>query len=304
MEERTLEDNDERLIKIKRSKEGMVEDVVDSLTGEMGEVEEETEVLLDFPEQDEEEIDEGLVGLTPEMLEKELARREEAAKKAQEKHDELLAEGNRLLAEGDFEGSEPFFAQALLYNPVSFEASSGVWTARTKDYTDLEPLFDEDNAYEISEAEPNVKELLREKVGGRLSSMRYEMEREAEPLRVSVKAGQDSRRDAFKQNRNYYLWRTLILFSVFIVMAVGAVISATFLVRTTSILPIVFLCVGGGLAFAFIIVSLIFMRKLLVADRLCRDNEKLSSTKEGARLAELEDRLACIACVLDDEADE
>ena len=60
----------------------------------------------------------------------------------------------------------------------------------------------------------------------------------------------------------------------------------------------------GVVAIVFLVITLIFTRELLVANRLVRDNERLTSTEDGAYLAELEERLSCLHDVLDDEEEE
>ncbi len=296
MDERILDDEDERLIKIKRTQEGT--DAVDALLEE-GE-EDETEVLLDFPEEGE-EYDEDLVGLSPEQLAAEKARREEEARKAQEECDSLVAEGKALLEEGKFEEAETFFDQATLFVPNDTEAVRGLWLARTQNFTSTEPFYDEDYALEVAQSTDEVKGFIRENAGEKLEGERKELLREAEPLREKVKAGQDSRRGAFLANKKYYAWRTLAVLAAAVLAIVGILVSASFLTSTRSSLPVVFLIVCAVLAVVLVIVWLLFLRKLLVAVRLCRDNEKLSSTQEGEVLAEIEDKLRCLADVLDDE---
>lgn len=299
MERRVLEEDELRTIKVKRNADGGIEDVIDPLAEG---IKEEDELVIEIEEPESDEYDEDLVGLTPEQMKAEILRREQAEKEARKKHDELLGEGQARLNEEDFEGAVPFFVQALLYDGESKEAKRGLWQARTRNFTDDKPFYEEETALEAAQSDGETKAYLRAQVGERLSADRAKLEEEAAPLRERVSEGQKKRRGAFQANRKYYLLR----FSVFAIAAVlfliGGGISASFLVRTTGSAPLICLICFAVLAVAAAIVALLFSRKLVVASRLCRANEKLSSTEEGATLELLERKLDCLKLVLDDDA--
>jgi len=125
-------------------------------------------------------------------------------------------------------------------------------------------------------------------------------EREAEPLRETVAAGQASRRGAFAENRKYYLVRTAVAAAVVFLMIVGIAVSAYFIVRTTTNIPLILTGVFGGLTFVSLVVALMVGRKLLVANRLCRENEKMGSTEDGERLEDLERTIESLKLYLED----
>ena len=291
-----LDNEDPRKIKVKKNAVGGVEDVTDELAPETGE-ESEDEVFLELPE----EYDEDLVGLTPSQLQKELERREKAAEEARAERDRLLAAAEEYLAKGSYEEAEPLFSQALLYDPESARAGEGVWICRTRNFKDLEPLYELENAQEINYSVPVTKAFVRARAGEKLKADRAEYEAEAAPLEESFAGAQDERREAFRDNRNYYLVRFLACTVLFFLFGISAGISATFVYRTQEITPFILIGVFGGLALVFLVVGVIFSRKLLVAQRLCNENEKLSSTEEGARLSYLRGRLLCLKLILDDE---
>ncbi len=297
MEERMLEEENERLVKITKNANGETEDVLDTLVEGELEQEEQTEVLLEFPE--EEEFDETLAGLSPQEVAAELARREAAAREAQEKHDELLSAGNALLEKEQFEEAEEAFEEALAYLSDSFEAGKGLWLARTRSFSNLEVFFDEDISLAVAQSSDEVKAFVRENAGEELTKQRRALEEEAQPIRERVSAGQNERRTAFKAHRNYYLWRTLGFVACFALMLTGALVSASFLVRTTEITPTVLLITFAVLALVALCIALGFGRKLYLAQKMCSDNEKLSSTKEGAYLAGIEEKLERLQEVLD-----
>lgn len=294
MEERIIDN--EREIKIKRKREGM--DAVDALSDEAEGEEElsEEELILEIPEG--EEYDEELVGLTPTQLKEELARRERAIREAREACEKLTAEGEEKLAAGAYEEAEELFAAALSYDAENVNAGKALWLARTERYTKDDAFFRDTYAEEFAALPDEVRESVLGGMGESLRAQREELRREEAPLREEVEGKQAERREAFRANRAYYLRPFGICFALFAVFLLGLGISAGFLYRTTTMIPIILMGVFGGLAFVLLIATVVLSRKVLVADRLCRENEKLSSTKEGARLAVIEEKLRCLDLVL------
>lgn len=292
MEERIIDN--EREIKIKRRREG--DDVVDALADGGEETLPEEELVLELPE---EEYDEDLVGLTPSQLKEELERRERALREAREESEKLTLAGAEKLGEGAFEEAESFFAQALTYDPENAEAGKGVWQARTKEFADYEPFYQKENAEELGGAPEEVRAFVKERAGARLEGEREAFRAEERPLREKVEESMEFRRGYFRDNRNYFLVRFGIFFGLFALCLVGAGISASFIYSTRGITPIVLIACFGGAALVMLAVAIVFARKLVVANRLCRENEKLSATEDGARLAYLQDRLHCLDLVLD-----
>lgn len=299
MEERIIDDP--RKIKVKRNVAGGVEDATDALADEAERSVGEEEIALELPETD--EYDEDLVGLTPSQLKAALEQRERAAQEAREERDKLLREGRKEREAGNFAGAEPYFVQATVYDPDCLEAKEGIWCCRTREFKDLAPLYELANAKEIADSGDGLKAFVRERAGERLRADREEYEREVAPLRETFAGAQNERREAFRKNRDYYLVRFGICFGVFLLFVLAAGVSAYFIVRTMSVLPIALVGTFGGLALIALIAALVYAHKLYVAQRLCSDNEKLSTTGEGARLSELEGRLLCLKLLLDDGDD-
>jgi len=302
MEERILDEEEGRSIKVKRTKEGAIEDVVDALAAEAAEGGEETEeeIVLDIPEEGE-EYDEDLVGLTPEQLKRERERREKAAEEARKKCEELTLEGEARLQSEDFEGAVPFFAQALVYEPEDLRAGKGYWIAKTENFTIPELFYDEDVALEAAQAPEEVREFLLSHIEEGLIADRKTLLKEQEPLVEVVEAGKEKRRGAFLANRKYYRVRMLAVAALFVAMIVGCIVSATFIVKTTSLLPVILTACFGGAGVLLLIVGLLVGRKLILASRLVRDNERLSSTEDGKKLLAIQKKLALISEILGDE---
>ena len=301
MEERLIDKEDERLIRIKKKAEGV--DAEDALAPEGGEnaenAESEEEVLVTLPENDE-EYDEDLVGLTATELKRELERRKKAEEEAKAECGKLVAAAEEELANGNFEQATALYVQATYYSFADDEIHKGLWTARTKNFTDNSPFYDSENAEEFSTASDEVKLFVREKVALSLKKERAELEKEEAELAPQVLEKQESRRGAFADNRKYYSVRLLIFLGILVAFGIAAGVSGYFIVRTRTDVPLIMTCVFGGLALISFITALVFFVKFINAQKLCLVNEKLSSTEEGAHLVELRDKLECLKLILED----
>lgn len=300
MEERIIDDP--RKIRIEKTAAGGVKDATDELAPETAA--EEEDVLLDLPEELDENLDEDLIGLSPSQLKAELERRERAAEEAVRERDKLLAEGERALQAKNYAAAEPYFVQAAVYDPACARAGEGIWISRTQNFTDLEALLEPQNAAELSEADEGTRAFVKGHAGERLEAERVACLAEAGPLEASFTAKQTARRGKLNDNRSYYLIRFLIVFGVTVLLLAAAAVSAAFIVRSRGLLPVILTAAFGGAALLVAIVLAVYARKLVVASRYCRENERLSSTEEGMRLEELRQRLDSLALVLDGKQDE
>ena len=290
MEERIIDR--EREIKIKRK------------AGETDAVEEELEdeVVVELPEEYDENVDEDLVGLTPSQLKAELARRERAAEEARAERDRLLGEGEQLLGENKYAEAESFFVQARVFDPESDRAREGLWASRTHGFTEIEPLLKLEIGDELEDAEAD-RRLLCEKMGALLRQTHEGYSAEERAIAPEVEGKQAERREAFRANRKYYLVRFCIVFAVMALMIVGCAVSASYIVRTQTIIPIVLAASFGGCALIVFFVLMIFARKLFVANRLCARNERLSATEAGERLVYLRTKLYVLNIILKEDAE-
>ena len=298
MEERLVDKDDERLIRLKKTAEGT--DAQDALAEDNAE-EVEEEVLVTLP--DGEEYDEDLVGLTPSQLAKELARRKKAEEEARAECQKLVAVAEEALAAEDYERAASFFAQATCYSFADAGIVKGLWQARTKNYTDLSPFFNKEYAEEFAVSDEEAKAAVREKVKEELDEKRTEVKEEIEKISPSILEKQEERRQAFLANRRYYAVIFMILFGVTAAFIVGLAVSASYIVRTLSILPVVLTACFGGLALVAFFAAFALLVKFSGANRLCRVNEKLSATEEGAHLVELQERLECLDLILEENAE-
>ena len=297
MEERIVDKDDERLIRIKRTKDGV--DAEDALAQE-GEEEQSEEVVFEIPD---EEFDEDLVGLTPSQLQRELERRRKAEEAEKTEYVKLLSAAEALAAEEKYAEAEPLYAQAACYPFADERAVTGLWTARTKNFTDFAPFYVAEYAEALSEADEKSKAFVREKAAS-LREERVRLADEERALAPSVLEKQEERRQAFAENRKYYLVRALALVGAMLLCIIACAVSANYIVRTQSIAPVVCTAVFGGVAFILFVAALVYLRKSSLAQRLCRMNEALSSTEDGAKLETLRGKIACLDCVFEDRAEE
>ena len=303
MEERIIDQDELRKVRVTRTDGGL--DVVDDTLPEdaVPPAEQDEEGIAELKEEyavefEGEEYDEDLVGLTPTQFKEEMERRERLAREAHEASEKLCAEGDVLAAAEDFAAAEEKYESALLQEPSSERAEHSLWAARTKNYTSDEALYTRRVAEEFPDASEEVRARVFEVFGDGLRADRAETQAEAEPLRAAVEEGQRTRRGPFRANRNYYMVRLGIALGVLALFLVGICVSASFILRTQSPAPVALTGAFGVLAFAALVMLVYFSRKTFVAVRLCRENERLTSTEEGTRLAELEEKLACLALVL------
>ncbi len=287
MEERILDEDEGRGIRIKRTADGETDAVE-------GTAAEEEEVAFDFPE----EYDESLAGMTQAQVEEELARREKAKQQALETYRKLTDEGNALLAEEKFAEAEEKFAEAVMYETENDEAVSGLFAAATENFTDAERLYTEERAGDIDRFETGRK-ILREKFGEKLSEERRIYDEEIARLKPAVEAKRAERREAFASNKKHYIiWTSISLFLA-AVFAIATAISADNILKTSDgTLPIAFTVTFGVLTFVSVTMLAVFGVQLIGANRLCRMNEKPGSAKDGERLLMLERRAEILNTVL------
>ncbi len=297
MEERIIDKDELRGVKKKRT-DG-AEDVVDEQTSDALAPEDEGDYTIEYDG----EYDEDLVGLTPTQLKEELERRERHREEMHAEFVKYSQTGEEKFAAQKFDAAARDFREALAYE-YSPEAEERLYAALTEDYTSVDRLMVPDVAEQFARADESVRARLLGVFGDALRARRAQAEAEAQPLRDAVSAAQETRRAPFAENRKYYLVRFLAALAALVLFAVGIAVSASFLLRTQSPVPTILTIVFGVLTFAAFVVFVVFSRKLLVAARLCRENERLSSTEEGARLEELENSLACLALILDGAPEE
>ena len=296
MEERIIDDELKRGVRLKKTKDGYVdvtdelaEDQTDGEAAETGEDDEGTEILFEFP--DLEEDDEELAGLTAEEAAEVRRRREEEAAERKAEYDRAVGEGKRLLATGSFKAAELKFEKALKLDDEAQEASVGYWRAKTSDFTEPDELVEAyvEAGYETLEydlgfrAVDEIKSKYRDVFARRVE----ELSAEEAPLEKAVEEKREQRRTILKERmKKAVLWFVVSMLPALATLILTIVFGTQILSTPDGryIAPTV------AFAVAFVVFFIVFgvaSNKLINTSRINRANEKLSSTEEGKKLVRI-----------------
>ena len=205
MEERIIDDEYGRGIRLKKTKDGYV-DVTDELVeGEVPEGEEYEdgeEIAFEFPTFEQDEEDEDLIGLTPEEAARKRKEKEEEAARKRAEYERLCREGEELLAMESFKAAELKFEKALKLDEEAKEASVGYWRAKTANFANPDVLADEYAEEGIESLEYDlgyaaIDEIKRE-YRSVFARRMEELTEEEKPLAEVVESKQEKRRSYLK----------------------------------------------------------------------------------------------------------
>ena len=292
MEERIIDDEYGRGIRLKKTENGYV-DVTDELAegGEFDDTEGEVydEVAFEFPEL--EEDDEELATLSPEEAMAYRKRKEEEEAARVEEYTRLCEEGNALLETGSFHAAELKFEKALRLDEEARAASVGYWRAKTSNFTEPDELMKEyvEIGYENLEGDLGYKavEELKSKYQPVFERRLAELEEEEKPLAQEVETKQAKRRDIIGKRLTKAAWRfTCALVPTFLVLSLTLFFGSRLFSTKHGefIMPTI---ISAAIFAVGLIVTLVFTNKLLNTVRINRANEDLSSTEEGRTLLEI-----------------
>lgn len=290
MEERIIDDEYGRGIRLKKTKDGFV-DAEDELAPETeAEEGEDVEISFEFPVLETDEDDEDLVGLSPEEAAALRKQKEEAAAKRKADYEIACKEGNELLESGSFHAAELKFEKALLLDDEAREASVGYWRAKTCDFTDPDVLVSEyvesgienleyDLGYgAVEDIRKDYKEAFEKRIA--------ELTAEEEPLEKEI-LDKRATRGAYLSKR---LKKGAIGFAVSAIPFITAlVLTVIFGLKniTTRDPYIAQTVIAGACAVVTFIVFGVFTNKFINSVRIYRANNRLSATQEGQRLLEI-----------------
>jgi len=290
-EERIIDDEYGRGIKLRKTKDGYV-DVTDELAeGEaLEEGEEAEEVSFEFPVMEEED-DEDLVGLSTEEALALKQQKAEAAKRRQEAYANAVQEGNDLLASGEYALAEKKFEEALELDELATEASVGYWRAKTENFQNPDVLADEyvkagieSLQYDLGvEATYIIKTEHRDAFARRYA----ELEAEERPLAEEVEGKQTARREILSAR----LKKASIQFGITVaVFALSIILTIVFAAKIPTVMDnryIPWTIAFGVVSVIAFAVFVAFGSKFSNVCKIYRKNEKVSSTEEGKRLVEI-----------------
>lgn len=294
MEERIVDEEIGRKIKVKKLQDGgrdVVEDLPEDEVQQPVDGEETTdeEVTFEIPEMDED--DEEMACLSPEEAAALRKKKMEEAAARKAEYEQKVAEGESLLAAGDFAAAEGVFEKALYLDDVATDASVGYWRAKTEDFANPDALIDEyvEPGYENLEYDLGYEavEMIKKEYGHAFKRRYDELTEEEMPLAEEVYAAQERRRAILKPRKK----KSLIAFAVsaipfLVALALTIVFGLkNFTVRENSfILPTI---IAGAVSVVTFIVFGVFTNRFINACRMCRENERVSATDDGARLEEI-----------------
>ena len=312
MEERIIDDEYGRGIRLKKTKDGFV-DVTDELAPETedGESVEEMgdEVAFEFPELEQDEVDEDLIGLTPEQLAEKMRQREEEIAGRKAECEILCAEADALLGIEDYVMATEKYEEATKLvmveedEALASRARLGYWKARTENFTNPDEFVSDYIEYGVENFEYDVGYDAMMKIKAEyndvLKKRMTELCDEEEPLCRSVKEKQEKRRTYLKER----VKSRLLAFALALIPMLAALGCALYFgLKLTStpgnkyVMPTI---VSAAVWFVLFLVFIIVSNNLINALRMRKANEHLDSTEEGERLVEIRNLKELYQFVLD-----
>lgn len=323
MEERIIDDEYGRGIRLKKTKDGYV-DATDELAeeaklpesaekdkaqpeglqdaleaeaenvtdGEEGDAEAADEVLFEFPEEDDEE----LAALSAEDAAALIKKREEERKKREEKACALCDTGEALLNgavdEETYEKAAAAFDEALCVLPSYERAALGFWRAKTYYGKNLQPLLDEWAAAGYDEFEATFGEecanTLKEEWKESVIAEKKKRDESIAPMKKEYEEKTEKRRAILKERTFNARKKFIPLLSAEIALLVFA---AVFALNIFSRADAVFVWLTAACGAAFVLALPFFCvaaSRFFHASSLAHANELKSSTKEGRALEQAE----------------
>ena len=302
MEERIIDDEYGRGVRLKKTKDGYV-DVTDAETDVEAEEMDGEEAVFEFPAFDTDEDDEDLVGLTPEEAAALRKQKEEEAAARQAEYERCCKEGDELLGTGSFHAAELKFEKALALDEEAIEASVGYWRAKTSNFADPDVLISEYAKEGIESLEHDLgeraTEIVKKEHKDAFQKRVKEISEEEVPLAQMVEEKQAARRVVLKERvkrSTIGFLAALVPAAVMLVLTIVFGLSNFTTRDDTFVLPTI-LC-GAGFFIAFI-VFIVFTNKWINVLRMRAANEKLGATADGAHLVELREYKALYLALLD-----
>lgn len=294
MEERIIDDEYGRGVRLKKTKDGYV-DVTDELAerenAELPQEDDGEEIAFEFPEFAIDEDDEELATLTPEEAKELLRRREEEAKARQAEYEKDCQDGEELLATGSYHAAELKFEKALMLDDIAIRATVGYWRAKTADFTDPDVLADEyaEEGTDALEHDLGTQalQIIKQDYQSVFENRVKKLQEEEKPLSQTVEEKREKRRVILHERLKH---STLAACLWSIPALVFLVLSIIFGVKNFSTKGdefVVWTIVSIALFFVSLIVEAFKANKAINDRRMYRANNRLRSTEEGKRLADL-----------------
>ncbi len=298
MDERTIEDEYGRTIIIKKRMGEDSEETGEELDAEGEEME---EVLFDYEDVDAE--DEDIADLSHDEAKELLRKKEEKAAQVAQMIEELRASAAQKEENGDISGALEDYKKILEYNAADVTSNVKVAVASSEYFTKVSELSVIKELYADGvekcgdEFKSAVKELCEEKI----LPVREELNAKIKEIEVDFLKQQSVRREAFKKDYDLRKKNFLISIVPLVLFVLAAIICAVNIITVEGFIFLVLTCVFGALSLAAIVSTLVLTRKFLTARRRVKENEKLTSTKDGRRILALKKKVKFLNAVLTEE---
>lgn len=303
MEERTIDDEYGRGVRLRKTRDGYV-DVTDETVraDENDEYEDGEEIAFEYPVFDTDEDDEDLVGLTPEQALELRRKKEEEEKQRKANYAQACKEGDALLQSGSFKAAELKFERALHLDDEATDACVGYWRAKTADFTNPDILIEEYAEAGIENLEfdlgINAVDIIKRDYGKVFENRVKELEDEEKPLLEEFTQKQDKRREILSAR----LKKSTIAFCAVALPTVALLIlTLVFGLKNFTTLggEYIMPTIAFGVAFFVFFIAFIFVTNKWINDfRIRRANEKFTSTEEGKRLLTIRAYKELYTCLL------
>ncbi len=293
MEERIVDDEYARGVRMKKTENGYV-DVTDEQLCEGSE--EQDEVEFQFPIMEMDEDDEDLVGLSPEEALALRKQKEEEERLRQEEYASLCAQGAELIKAEQFAEAEQVFERAIQLDDEAVDATVGYWEAKTKCFQEPETLIDEYAEVGVENMEFDLGcravDILKERYQSVIRQRADELGAREKELSSAVEGKQQTRREILKGR----LKKSGILSLVFGVIT-AALLAVTLVLggqifSTRENVHLVPTIVFAVLTFAALLAFVNVFSGYINVLKLHAKNERLSSTEDGETLQEIRYQLS------------
>ena len=292
MEERIIDDEYGRGIRLKKTKDGYV-DVTDELTPETEDetVQDADEIAFEFPVLETEDDEEELATLSPEEAIALIRRREEEAKARAAEYEKTCQEGDELLESSSFHAAELKFEKALGLDELATKATVGYWRAKTENFTNPDALIDEYAFEGIDSLEHDLGlqavDIIKAEYKDVFSARIAQLEEEQAPLEKTVEEKRAKRAEILSKR----LIKSSIIAAVCALPAIALLVLSIFFGLKNFTTPgdeyVTVTIVLLSAFFVALIVCAITTNKWLNVLRMRRKNKKLTSTEEGKRLSQI-----------------
>ena len=274
------------------------EDVSLSAVSDGGDAEKDSETaeekVFDFGEAQED--DESLVMLSAEEAQAELRRREEEARKKQERFEKLLTDGNAALENADFETARQCFTEANELNSDDLELNVGYMRAYSEDFASMDDLESLQEAYGqcYESAGEAFATRIKQELGDKLQNHLCALEAEEKEKTAAFAAAQAERRQNYAARaKKVNVW-LLAVGVPWLLCAVAAALCLYFINAVKGSIMIILSAVFGGVAVLLLVPTVLLAKKAMTVLHLRRENEKIYSTAEGRDLETLRQRIRFI----------